>query len=135
MADAGRPDYASGREHPICFAQARDAIFPFNEVIQRAKQENGICPRIRMFEMSRIANFYRGQSMLRLLIRGSARQFHMLRNWIDQMHFVSALGEPAGVNPRAASGIDDRCRGRRHVTENQLLRASVLELKPSGTKS
>jgi hypothetical protein len=58
----------------------------------------------------------------------------MFRHRIDQKHSIAEGREPASISSRASAGIDDGGWRRRQVAENQFLRSSLFELKPSCAK-
>ena len=40
VTDAYTPDQPSGTQHAVCLAQARDAIFPFDQMIEGTEKEH-----------------------------------------------------------------------------------------------
>ena len=60
-----------------------------------------------MDKMPRVSYCRRGEWMLPLLGRRGTRLFDVLGNRIDQVHLISALGEPAGVGSCSASCVED----------------------------
>ena len=70
-----------------------------------------------------------------LLAGCGVRLFHMFGYRIDQMNLISEGSQPAGIDSRASTGVDDGARSRRQVAQNQLLCARLLEPEPSGGKA
>ena len=84
-----------------------------------------------MWQTPCITNFSRSERVIRLLRRRGTRLLYMFRNQIDQVNLISTRCEPARIDARASSGIDD-CGSRwREVAENQFLRTRMLELAPA----
>jgi len=69
--------------------------------------------------------------MFRLLRTRRPRLLYMPGDGVDQMDSISERGQPAGVDARSATSVDDRGGSRREMAKNQFLRARVFQLKPS----
>jgi hypothetical protein len=82
-------------------------------MIERTEKQHCVGRAVGVRQMPGVADFGRCERMIRLLRRRSTRLLHMLRYRVEQMHIISKCGQPAGINSRASTGIDDRRWGGR----------------------
>src|SRR5271154_5548391 len=73
--------------------------------------------------------------MLRLRRGRCPRLLDVLGLRVDQADLISARRQPAGIDSSTAAGVNERSWSRRQMTENQLLRTRLLELKPSAAQA
>lgn len=104
----------------MSFTQAGETIFPFNQMIERAR----IRTCVSLGQVASIADLCRSKRMLGLLTGCGSRLLDMLRHRVDKMRLIAERGEPAGVGSGASADVDDCGRRWRQVAENQFLRAA-----------
>ena len=79
-------------------AQTGQAIFPVEQVIERAQQQDRVDGGVCVRQAASVAHLGGGELMFRLLRTRRPRLLYMPGDGVDQMDSISERGQPAGVD-------------------------------------
>jgi len=126
----GRDQNAVGAQDSGGFAKGLVAIPRVDQVVERSEQKhdvNGIgCVR----NGARVTNDARCQRVNSLFV-SDTRDFDEARHGINEANVIALFGKPKGICTGSAADIENACRWRWDVTQDQFARSGFFETERS----